>query len=356
MSGNRLVAEEPLRQFCIEALEKVGVPRDDARIVADLQVESDLRGVHSHGTAAILGYVHRLQQGGTNPRPNITITRESPYHALVDGDHGLGQLVATRAMEICISKAKQSGLACVGVFHSNHFGAAANYSMMALKEDLIGFAMTNAAAIIPPTGGLTGIFGTNPISFAIPTGHSYPVVLDIAMSVAAQQKIVQAYREGRKIPPEWGLDKEGKATDDPLTALTSGIMPALGEHKGYGLALLVEVLSAVMTGARFGRATEPSTWRPGERLNVGHFLAALNPTLFMPLDEFKTRMETLITQVKNSARRQGVAQIYLPGEIEYQKRERALKEGIPLPPATWQALEQLRQELGLETKLGLDEE
>jgi len=351
VTDNNLVEAESLRQFCIEALEKAGVPADDARIVAEMQVEADLRGVYTHGTGAIYGYVQRLKQNGTNPRPNITIVKESPHHALVDGDRGLGQLVAFKSMEMCVAKARQNGMAAVGVRRSTHFGATANYSMMALEDDLIGFATTNAAAMIAPTGGLTGIFGTNPVSFAVPTGHSYPMVLDIAVTVAAQQKIVQALREERKIPLSWGLDSEGKPTNDPRTALLSGLMPPIGEYKGYGLAMVVEVLSAILTGAYFGRATEPSTWRPDSTLNVGHFFAALDPTIFMPIDEFKSRMEKLIEQIRGSTLMPGVEKVYIPGEIEYQKKEQSLKKGIPLPPATLSQLERLQQEMELETRL-----
>jgi len=351
MTNENLVQAETLRQFCIEMLEKAGVPTEDAKIVADLQVESDLRGVHTHGAIAIVGYINRIKQGGTNPRPNIAIIRESPCHALVDGDHGLGQLVAFKAMEICVAKAKESGLATVGAQHSGHFGAAANYCMMALKEDLIGFAITNAAAVIPPTGGITGILGTNPISFAIPTDHSYPVVLDIATSAVAMQKIVQARREGQKIPLDWGMDKDGKPTDDPQIALTSGIQPPMAGHKGYGLALMVEVLSAVLTGARLGKATAPSNWQPNTHINVGHFFAALNPAIFTPLDEYKTRMELLIKELKGSKLLEGVERIYVPGEIEYEKRDKRLREGIPFPPATLDRLEQFGKEMGIEMGL-----
>lgn len=351
MTDENLVQAEALRQFCIEALEKAGVPPDDARIVADVQVDSDLWGIYTHGAVLITGYVRRLNEGGTNPRPNITVIKESPHHALVDGDHGLGQLAAVKAMEICVAKAKESGIATVGVRRSGHFGAAANYATMALKEDLIGFAMTNAVALIPPTGGRTGVFGTNPISFAIPTGHSYPAFLDIATSVVAQQKIVQAYRAGEKIPLDWGLDSEGNPTDDPRVALTSGLQPPMAGHKGYGLAMMVEVLSAVLTGARFGRATEPVTWRPENQLDVGHFFAALDPAMFMPIGEFKARMETLIKDIRNSTLMEGIERVYVPGQIEYENRERALKEGIPLPASTLAVLEKFREQAGIKTSL-----
>jgi len=351
MTSNPRVQAEPLKQFCIEALKKCGVNDADARIVAGIQVEADLRGVHSHGSIAITGYAARIKAGGTNPRPNVRIIKEAPSSALVDGDDGLGQIVAYRAMEICIAKAKQTSIASVGVINSSHFGAAASYSMMALKENLIGFATTNAAAVIPPAGGKTGGFGTNPISVAVPAASSFPVVLDIATSLVATQKIVQAYREGQKIPLGWGMDKDGNYTDDPRTALTSGIQPPLGGHKGYGLAMLVEIFSAVMTGARFGRATEGKNWRPENKLNVGHFFMAMNPAMFLPLEEFKERMEQLIGDVKSVQLMDGIERVYVPGEIEYEKREKYLKEGIPYPPAALAQLEKFGEEIGVNIKL-----
>jgi len=351
MTQNPLVKAEPLREFCIKALKKYGVTNEDARIVANIQVEADLRGVHSHGSIAITGYANRIRAGGTKAQPNIHVVNDAPAYALVDGDDGLGQIVAYRAMEICVKKAKQNNLAAVGAIHSSHFGAAASYSMMALKENLIGISTTNAAAIIPPTGGKTGVFGTNPISVAVPAGHSFPVVLDIATSLVATQKIVQAYREGQKIPVGWGMDKEGKYTEDPLTALTSGIQPPLAGYKGYGLAMLVEIFAGVMTGARFGRATEGKNWQPQSPLNVGHFFMAINPAMFMPLDDFKNRVEQLIGDVKSVQLMDGVEKVYVPGEIEWEKREKYLKEGIPYPPAALAQLEKFGQDNGIDTKL-----
>jgi LDH2 family malate/lactate/ureidoglycolate dehydrogenase len=351
MANDTRVQADKLRVFCYEALERAGVPAADARIVADIQVESDLRGVHSHGTIAIVGYISRIQQGGTNPRPNIVIVNESASHALVDGDHGLGQLVGTRAMELCIAKARKNGMACVGVLRSSHYGAAATYSMMAMRQDLIGLSATNAAAIQPPTGGKTGIFGTNPISVAAPTASSYPYVLDIATSAVATQKIVQARREGQKIPLGWGVDKDGNPTDDPQVALTSGIQPPMAGYKGYGLAMMVEILAGVLTGAWFGRASEGKNWAPNLKTNIGHFFAAVDPAIFMPLDVFKQRMEQLISEIHGAEKMQGVDRIYVPGEIEYLKREDYLKNGIPFPPATLARLEQFGKELGITVRL-----
>jgi len=351
MTQNSPVKAEPLREFCVKALKKYGVSDQDARIVANIQVEADLRGVHSHGSIAITGYASRIRAGGTKAQPDIHVITDAPAYALVDGDDGLGQIVAYRAMEICIKKAKQNNLAAVGAIHSSHFGAAASYSMMALKENLIGFSTTNAAAIIPPTGGKTGVFGTNPISVAVPTGHSFPVVLDIASSLVATQKIVQAYREGQKIPLGWGMDKEGNYTEDPRTALTSGIQPPMAGYKGYGLAMLVEIFAGVLTGARFGRATEGNNWQPQAPLNVGHFFMAMNPAMFMPLADFKNRVEQLIGDVKSVQLIDGVERVYVPGEIEWEKREKYLKEGIPYPPAALAQLEKFGQDNGIEVKL-----
>lgn len=351
MAEETRIKADVVRRYCVEAFEKVGVPPEDARIVADIQVESDLRGVHTHGSYAILGYIGRIQQGGTNPRPNIMIVSESPTHALIDGDWGLGQLVAAKAMQVCIAKTKQSGMASAGAMHSNHFGAAATYSMMALKEDFIGFAFTNAAAVIPPPGGKTGIFGTNPISYAAPTARSYPVVLDIATSLVAQQKLFLAAREGRKIPLGWGMDADGNFTDDPRVALRSGIQPAMAGHKGYGLAMMVEILSAIMTGGWFGRSSAGKNWLPNAHLNIGHFFMSINPALYMPIDEFKERMESLIGEIHAADKMQGVEMVYTPGEIEYLKKEDYLKNGIPFPPATLAQMEEFGRKLGVSVKL-----
>jgi LDH2 family malate/lactate/ureidoglycolate dehydrogenase len=351
MTTDTRVNAEKLRTFCYEALEKVGVPSADARIVADIQVEADLRGVHSHGTIAIVGYIGRIKAGGTNPHPNIKIVKESANQVLIDADWALGQLVGTRAMEICIAKAKKAGMATAGVFHSNHYGAAATYSMMALKQDLIGFTVTNAAAVQPPTGSKTGIFGTNPISMAVPADRSYPYVLDIATSLVATQKIVQARREGQKIPLGWGMDKDGNLTDDPMVALTSGIQPPMAGHKGYGLAMMVEILAGVLTGAWFGRASEAKNWASQMKTNIGHFFMALDPSLYMPINVFKARMEQLIAEIHATEKMQGVERVYVPGEIEYLKREDYLKNGIPFPPATIARLEEFGREIGISVKV-----
>lgn len=351
MTDDTRIQADVLRKFCIEAFEKVGVSPEDARIVADIQVESDLRGIPTHGAYAIVGYIGRIKQGGTNPRPNIKIVKESANHALVDGDYGLGQLVGYKAMQICIDKTKRSGMATVGAMHSNHFGAAANFSMMALKEEFIGFAFTNAAAIQPPTGGKTGIFGTNPITYAVPTARSFPVVLDIATSLVAQQKIFLAARESHKIPLGWGMDKEGNYTEDPQIAMRSGIQPPMAGHKGYGLAMMVEILCGVMTGAWFGMASAGRNWMPNMHLNVGHFFAALDPALYLPMDEFKERVEHLIGEIHSAEKMQGVERIYVPGEIEYLKKAEYLKNGIPFPPATLAQMEKFGQEIGITVKL-----
>lgn len=351
MTLDTRVRAEALRQFCTDAFVKVGVPPDDARTVAGIQVESDLRGVHSHGTIAIVGYIGRIRAGGTKATPQIRVVSESPTHALIDGDYGLGQLVGTRAMETCIAKAGTSGMAMVGVHHSNHYGAAATYTMMAVQHDLIGLTVTNAAAIQPPTGSRTGLFGTNPISMAVPTARSFPVVLDIATSAVATQKIVLARREGQKIPPGWGMDKDGNFTEDPQVALTSGIQPPMAGYKGYGLAMMVEILAGVMTGAWFGRASEGKNWLPDKHLNVGHFFAAFDPALYMPMQQFRERVEELIGEIHSAEKMQGVERIYVPGEIEYLKREDYLKNGIPFPPATLARLEEFGREIGMTVKL-----
>lgn len=342
------VSAQALQSFSVEAFKKVGVPDTDAQIITGVLIETDLRGVDTHGMMLLPLYIQRLRQKHINAQPNIKVIRESASHALVDGDSGMGHLVGVRAMDICIAKARENGVAVVGARQSNHFGMAAYYSMMALKEGFIGFAATNSPPLIAPTGGITPTFGNNPFSVAIPAGQEPPVVLDIALSVVALAKVYRALQLGQEIRPEWGLDKQGRPTDDPKVAYESGLQPAIGGHKGYGLAVVIDVLAAVLTGARSAR--EVPDFRPA--FGVGHFFAVIDPRLFMPYEEFQARMGNMIRQAKGSALAEGVERIYLPGEPEYGEREKRLREGIPLTDVTRKRLDDVARELGIELSLG----
>ncbi len=314
-----------LRHLAIAALQKAGVADDDARIIADVLVESELRGVATHGMVMLPLYIRRLQRGQVNPRPDIRVVKESPSHALFDGDNGPGHLVAVKAMSACVEKARKNQIGVVGVRNSNHFGMAAYYAMMALAENLIGFSATNTPPLIAPYGGTTPTFGNNPFAIAIPAGHDFPIVLDIAVSNVAFGKVFQAKQAGQKIPLSWALDKQGRPTDDPEVAYQAALLQSMGEHKGYGLSVVIDILTGVLTGALFARDIPPTG------IGVGHFFTAFNPELFMSADEFGERLGRMTAQVKESSLADGAERVYLPGEKEHLCREERLKKGIPLP-------------------------
>ena len=341
MSGEKVFQAEELRRFATDALQEVGGSVDHARLIAEALVEADLADVSTHGMAMLPLYVRRLQRRLINPEPNIRIVRDSALHALVDGDNGAGHLVSIKAMAICVDKAKRNQVAVVGVRNSNHFGAAAYYSMMAVKEDLIGFSATNTPPCMAPFGGTTPIFGNNPFSVAIPTGEGFPIVLDMATSNVAFGKVFRARQTGQKIPLDWALDRQGRPTDDADVAYHAALLQGVGGHKGYCLSVAIDVLSGILTGALFARDIPP------QGTGTGHFFAALDPEMFIPLDEFKRRMSQMMAQVKESSLAEGVDVVYLPGEKEHVSRERRLREGIPLLPFIHEQLVKLSKDLGI---------
>jgi LDH2 family malate/lactate/ureidoglycolate dehydrogenase len=271
----------------------------------------------------------------------------------VDGDNGPGQWIAVQAMELAIRKARQSGIGVVAVHRSNHFGAAGHYAWMAAREDLIGLCTTTSELDLAPTGGVTPTFGNNPLAVGIPAGRRDPIVLDISMSVVARGKIGLHVAEGRPLPPGWILDRFGRPSTDPLD-LVAGLGVPIGGHKGYGLTLVMEVLAGVLTGAGFCWDHRRDHARPEEEpRDLGHFFLAINPELFMPIREFAARVDRMIEQTQSGERAEGVPEILLPGETEMRARARNLREGVPLMPSTYLALQKYRENAGLRSALVL---
>lgn len=344
MADETLVAPERLRRLCFEAARALEVADEDAAILADNLVEADLRGVHTHGSSLMLGYSRRLRSGGTKPHGNLTVLSEGPAVATVDGNAGIGQVVAHRAMQLAIAKARESGIGAVSVRNSNHFGAAASYAMLALP-DSIGFATTNAGVRVPPVGGTSAVVGNNPLSYAIPAGSEKPIVLDMAQSVVAAGKLGMALRKGETIPEGWALDTEGNPTRDPQAGLAGLLLP-IGGPKGFGLALAMDALSGALSGGNVG--LDLSGPRPDDRpFGVCHYFMAIDIARFVPLDAFKARIDRLIRDTKAARKAPGVAEIFLPGEIEFNLKERRRREGIPLLTSLARDLEGLATELGL---------
>jgi LDH2 family malate/lactate/ureidoglycolate dehydrogenase len=316
-----------------------------------VQLEASLRGQTTHNIGAIPRYARRLATNAMNARFAIRLERESTATALLDGDNGPGQLVALAAMELAMAKAKESGAGFVSVRRSNHFGAAGHYVWLAAQRGLIGLCTTNSALWLAPAGGLTPLFGTNPLAAGFPASRHHPIVLDVSMSVIAKGKVAQQLEAGRPLQPGWILDRSGAPTIDPAD-LVAGLGIPIGGHKGYGLALVMELLSGVLSGAGFGSDHRRDLLKRGDAPpDFGHCFIAIDPVAFLPHGQLAARVDRLIDEVKGARRMEGVDEILLPGEREMRARERNLREGVPLSPSIEHALERYRHEAGLRTAL-----
>jgi L-2-hydroxycarboxylate dehydrogenase (NAD+) len=342
------VDHRKLSCFVRLVFEKLGVPTSDAEIAADVLVMADLRGVDTHGVIRVsprTWYVKWLLDGEMKARPEIRIVTESPSSALVDGDGGMGMVVGHRAMELAIRKAKDSGVAMIGVRNSRHFGMSAYYAMQALPHDMIGIAMTNASRQVVPTFGTEAKFGTNPIAVAAPAMNELPFVLDMATTTAAAGKLEVAARLQERIPPGWALDEKAEPTGDPRVAQRARRLLPLGgtrdggSHKGYGLAVLVEVLCGVLTGN--------ITALNANQVPRGHFFGAIRIDSFRPAGDFKADMDRLIRELKSTAPAAGQERVYVAGEIEFETEKERRGRGIPLHASILKELRALSAELGV---------
>jgi LDH2 family malate/lactate/ureidoglycolate dehydrogenase len=330
MATDTLLPAPELAAWAARVFERASVPAADAATAADVLVSANVRGVDTHGIVRLPIYTRRLLSGAENPRPAIRVEREGPATALVDGDNGLGLVVAAWSMREAIRRATEQGAAVVTVRHSNHLGAAGYYAQMASKAGMIGISATNSAPAMAPWGGITTFLGTNPLAFAAPGGIEGGLVLDMATSQVAWGKVMLAARAGKSIPLSWATDQTGTPTDDPAVAL-KGMMLPLGGYKGYGLAMLVEVLCAMLSGANFGPGVAKEIDQPYRSQQLGHCLIAVDVRRFMPLEQFQASMQQLVEQIHASELAPGSDRIRVPGEIELETAAIRSRDGVPLP-------------------------
>ena len=336
-----------LETLCAQILTAAGVGPGDAACVANNLVGANRRGIDSHGVIRMTSYVNEFSKGQIAARTVPQVVVETPATAVVDAQGGWGAPASKFAMELAIKKAREVGMAGVGVRRSNHFGFAAYYGMMALEHDMIGTAVTNARKNMVPTGSTSSYFGTNPICVCIPAGKERPLVYDGATTVVAQGKIQVANKKHLPIPSNWALDKEGRPTTDPAAALAGARMMPLGGYKGYDLALVVDVLSGVLPGAGFGATVHVlSLW--GNAANVGHFFSAIDVGAFGDTDEFKAKIDQMIREIHGLPRAEGVERIYLPGEIEFDYEDERRRSGIPVVEDLEKDLRALAGRFGVE--------
>lgn len=337
----QLFSYNQLFSFSKEIFLSIGCNDEDALTAAGALLSADLRGIDSHGVARLSGYVRLAEVGRVNPRPQVRVIHESPSTAVVDGDAGLGLVVAPFAMQVAIGKAKQAGTGWVSVQNSNHFGIAAHHAMMALQHDMIGIAMTNASALVAPTFSKERLLGTNPICVAIPAGKEDPFVADMATTTAANGKLEILQRKNQEAPSGWIQDKYGNSTSDAHALKNGGALLPLGgdrehgSHKGYAMGSIVDIFSAVLSGANYGPWVPPFPAyvavpenQPGK--GIGHFFGAMRIDAFRSSEDFKKNMDQWIRRFKNAETVKGEKRVIIPGEPEREMELIRMKEGIPL--------------------------
>ncbi len=320
-----------------------GAPIDEAQLVSKFLVKANLVGHDSHGVIRIIQYVNDIEKGIIKPGAKIEVVRETSSSAILNGNWGFGQVIAKKAMEKAIEKAKDSVVGVVCAFNCNHVGRLADYTLMASRNNMIGIAMVNSTKFVAPFGGRERLLSTGPISFSFPADLEFPFVIDIATSVVAEGKIRVALHKGDKIPYGWIIDKDGNPSDDPRDLYNGGaILPLGGDkvgYKGFGLGLAVDILSGILSGA--GCAYEET------KKGNGIFFEAINIEEFMPVKEFKRRVDELVRIIKSSKTRPGFKEIIIPGEPEYLTERIRLKEGIYVPERTWEEIRKIAEKLGV---------
>ncbi len=351
-----------LEQFTRTVFEKMGCSPEDAKMATDVFIAAELRGYSSHGMIRIKDYYELWKADRINVKPDVKIVHESPSTAVVDGDGAIGMIAATKSMQIAIEKAKTAGTGWVSTKGSNHYGFAGYYSMMALKHDMIGISLTIANPLVAPTGSIEPMLGTNPISVSVPAGKQPPFVSDFSTTPIARGKLAIAAKKGEKVPLGWVQDANGQPSDDPDVITRGGSMVTLGgtiqhgSHKGYALSAIVDILSAVLSGANFGPFCPPSlAYLPVKEEKVGegtgHFFGAMRIDGFQKPEVFKERMDKWIETFRNAKPAIDCDRVLIPGDIEREKEERIRKEGISVIEPVQKEMKEIADELGIEFRM-----
>lgn len=326
-----------LRSFARVILECTGLSEADAYTVADSLVFANLRGVDSHGIVRLAPYVDRLEAGGTATDPDVQIVTEGPAVALVNGDNGMGQVVSVFATDLAVTKAKETGVSFVGVNRSGHNGAASYYTHRMAEAGMIGVVTSNATPVMAAWGGVEAAIGNNPLSIGVPHREGPPIIFDAAMSKVAGGKVRLAAENDETIPEGWIVDEYGRPTTDPNDILDGALLP-FGEHKGFALAVMVEILSAVVTGA--GMLHQNPFWAKDldAPLDVGHSFLAIDAARLIEPDEFARRLSWMVGSLRASGRTNGEDRVRMPGELEAETAERRRDHGIPVSTQVWTTL------------------
>jgi LDH2 family malate/lactate/ureidoglycolate dehydrogenase len=334
-----IISVQELTDKCKNLLMRAGVPEKSALQAAETLVSADCRGINSHGVIRLARYIDCIKCGGIKPDAEIQIIDEGPAFIRASAAGGLGIPASCEIVEKLIAKSAAMPMAAATVNHSDHYGAAGYYAMKCAEAGLIGFSMSNTCPLIAVSGAAAAGIGNNPFAYAAPAGKYRAVLFDICMSVVASGKLIIAAADNQPIPEGWILDKNGKPTTDPKEIYDGAIMLPFGGHKGYGLAMMVEMLSGVLANA--GTLSGVNSWNtiPGQDADTGHFFMTINPAFFGGLDNFNARMEAVIEELTSAPKADGVNKIYYPGELEFISEAKAFADGIDLPDASAAELE-----------------
>lgn len=357
-----VVEREHLINFCQKVLQHYGIASESARCTAEVLVCADARGVPSHGVSHLSRHVADIREGLTRKDTQRVCLAETPAIALYDANFGLGAVNSRFAMQLAMDKAWQCGVGVVSMKNSCHHGITAYYAMMAMKEGMIGLALTNTAALAVPTNGLQARFGTNPIAFAVPALQEVPFVLDMSTTVVTRGAIEICYKTHQDIPEGWAVDKNGHSPKEPLQFLDDllnlegGLLSLGGDgvsrggHKGYGLGVMVDILSAVLAGGKFGIQVRDTKETAS---SVSHFFLALDISAFRPLQDFQKDMDEMLSTLRNTKPKHGIEKVIYAGLLANEREELANKEGVPLLPQVLQELLNIGGELGIELNFSL---
>lgn len=343
---------DDLKNFCENALKKEGMSEGCARTVAEVLTETDAYGTHSHGTKNLHNYIRKLRAGGADIKGEPAIIADGPAFAVIDAGNTLGMIPSVMAMELACRKAEESGVALVTVRNSCHFGAAGYYANMAAAREMIGLVFSNVDPNMTAPGARSMMIGNNPLAYAAPALKTPSIFLDIALSNVASLKVIQARRDGQAIPDSWIVDKDGLPTTDPGHYPEEGAMQPMAAHKGYGLAVMVDLLTGILSGGATSMSGEVVSWVfELEKANrVSHTFMAINPAVFGVTD-LADRAEGMAGQLRNAPKAKGSDRIYTPGEMEWERHARARQEGIDLPADVQEALKGLADELMIDLPL-----
>ncbi len=342
------ISIEEIKKRSIDIFCKANLTREDAEIITSVLLETEMRGVFTHGFIRLARYVNCMKSGGISPVCNYKIEYDSPSWAVVDGNDSLGIVISYKAMKLAMEKAKATGVGIVNVKGSHHFGAAGYYTSMCADNDMFGMSMSNGDILIAATGSGEKTIGNNPFSYAFPANKYGKIVYDIAMSLVSDQKIIRMEKDGGTLPEGWIIDKDGKSTTDPADYMKGGTLLPFGGYKGYGLALMVETMAATLSGAAMTKNVH--AWNTDANCggNVGHFFMALDISKLGDPDQYKKRVDDMIDEIKASKKAAGVDTIYYPGEIEMNKMAKCISDGyIDIADETMQTIIDLEAELGL---------